>query len=106
MKKRKDRASWNPTKLETTPYSQILNIFFNPKERKYIKLEKPEEYMINYKEYPHSNFGLPVEMKIVEIAKNENWDFDKVLEIVRRDYNGKVGLEGHVREILERRQSR
>ena len=61
--------------------------------------------MIDYKEYPHSNFGLPAEEKVVEIAKRKNWDVKAVLEEVRRGYAGKVGVEEHVKEIVERRRS-
>lgn len=61
--------------------------------------------MVNYKEYPHDSFGLPTEKRIVGLAEKENWDLMKVLNTVRKGYNGKAGLEEHVKEILERRKS-
>ena len=104
VNKRKDRASWNPPTLEATPDEQIRDIFFNP-QRKYTQLVPPEEHMIDYKEYPHSNFGLPAEEKVVDIAKQKKWDGRAVLEEIRRGYAGKAGLEEHVKEIVERRRS-
>jgi 3-hydroxyisobutyryl-CoA hydrolase len=103
VNKRKDRAAWNPPSLEATPDEQIRDIFFNPK-RKYTQLTRPEPHMVDYKEYPHSNFGLPAEEKVVSIAKEKDWNVDEVLKAVKGKYAGKPGLEEHVKEILERRQ--
>lgn len=107
VNKRKDRAAWNPSTLEQTSDSQILDIFFNPSKRKYTQLVKAEEHMVDYLEYPHSNFGLPAEEKIVDYASSTSTGQAKkedVLKWAREKYGDKPGLKGYVGEVLDRRQ--
>lgn len=59
--------------------------------------------MIDYTEYPHANFGLPAEEKIVGIAVDKKWKKEEVVNWAKEEYGDKVGLVEHVEEVLNRR---
>lgn len=103
VNKRKDRAAWKPSSISATSDDQILDIFFNA-DRKYTHLVPPEPHMEDYMEYPHSNYGLPSENKIVQVAVDQEWNEEAVLKWVKERYGNKPGLEEHVKEVLRRKQ--
>jgi hypothetical protein len=58
--------------------------------------------MQDWKEYPHSNYALPSEEKILEIASRSKGNTDEVLGWAKEHWSSKPGIEEHIKEIMSR----
>lgn len=114
-KKRSIRAPWSPSTISDIEHDQIRKTFFSspssssssdnsPRLPRFPQGAKP------YSQYPHVHFALPSEALIGRVVKGDTPDSGSfalskkdVLEWFEREWNGKIGTEEKVLEVLSRR---
>ncbi|KAK4053817.1 3-hydroxyisobutyryl-CoA hydrolase [Microbotryomycetes sp. JL201] len=117
QKKRDSRPAWSPSTLEEVSDGYITKTFFsnpppftNPPLKKLAFVHKRPAGVRAYKDYPHAIYSLPTEKDIKDVVTGEAKGSGKyaltekevVKQIVKR-WNGKVGAQVKVKEVLARR---
>ena len=88
---------WNPPTLNGVKESMVDQMF----EKEGRRLELLGEQRA-YKQYPFQ-LGLPREEKVAELVMQGGLTRKKVVDRLRREMNGRVGVKEKVEEIVERR---
>lgn len=116
-KKKTERAPWSPSTLAEVTDSSITKTFFanpppfsNPPLSGLAFRHTQAKGSRPYKEYPHARFSLPSEANIRDVVTGEakgSGQFamkeDEIVKKIVKQWNGKVGVEQKVREVLKRR---
>ncbi|KAF1989981.1 3-hydroxyisobutyryl-CoA hydrolase mitochondrial precursor [Aulographum hederae CBS 113979] len=101
--KTKERPAWKPENLDLVRKEEV-DSFFTPR-----KGEAPLQLVVDgegaaYREYPHREFGLPTEERILAAAKKDGVvvEKEKVVERFLERSGGKEGVREKVLEVLDR----
>ncbi|KAM0792322.1 hypothetical protein ACM66B_005006 [Microbotryomycetes sp. NB124-2] len=117
QKKRDSRPAWSPSTLEEVSDSHITKVFFSnpppfttPSLKRLAFAHKRAAGEKPFKQYPHAKYSLPSENDIKDVVTGEAKGSGKyaltekeVVKEVSKRWNGKVGVEIKVREVLSRR---